>query len=118
MRDNVVQDDAVAPGAEYITYAYRTAHPVLRWLPTKLAEWIGVNMGDELSIPPKPRDLKPAAELNAMITGNLVGGPHCHLHTFCCIQWECDLFNGRPKVQYYPFDINGHRFQKLCTCQS
>ena len=95
-RASVVQDDAVAPGPEYITYAYRTAHPVLRWLPTKLAEWIGANLGDEL---PKRGDLWTAAELNAIITGNLVGGPHGHLHTFGCIQWECDLFNGRPKAQ-------------------
>ena len=49
-------------------------------------------------------------ELNAIITGNIVGGPHGHLHTFGCIQWECKLFSGRPKAQCYPFDIEGHRF--------
>ncbi len=38
---------------------------------------------------------------------NLVGGNHGHLHTFGCIQWECELFNGRPKAQCYPFDIQG-----------
>ncbi len=48
-----------------------------------------------------------------IITGNLVGGPHGHpsLHTFGCIQWECNLFNGRPKARRYPFDIQGHRFR-------
>ena len=50
-------------------------------------------------------------ELNAIITGNIVGGPHGHLHTFGCIQWECKLFNGRPKARCYPFAIEGHRFR-------
>ncbi len=36
---------------------------------------------------------------------NLVGGNHGHLHTFGCIQLECELFNGRPKARCYPFDI-------------
>ena len=32
---------------------YVTAHPVLRWLPTKLAEWIGENLQDALGFPDK-----------------------------------------------------------------
>jgi hypothetical protein len=40
------------------------------------------------------------------------------LHTFGSIQWECELFHGRPKARCYPFDINGHRFRnknpKVC----
>ena len=50
-------------------------------------------------------------KLNAVLTGNLVGGPHGHLHTFGCIQWVCELFNGRPKARCYPFDMPGHRFR-------
>ena len=67
------------PGDEYLLYAYRdrTAHPVLRWLPTKLAEWIGANLCEERNIPDKQGPLWTAAELNAIITGNLVGGPQC-----------------------------------------
>ncbi len=42
---------------EYITYAYRTSHQVLRWLPTKLAEWIGANLCEELNIPDKGRSV-------------------------------------------------------------
>jgi hypothetical protein len=38
-----VQDDREDPGEEYLTYANRTSHPFLWWLPTKLAEWIGAN---------------------------------------------------------------------------
>ena len=49
--DNVVQDECLGPVPEYITYL--KAHLVLRLLPTKLAEWIGSNLGDELNIPAK-----------------------------------------------------------------
>ena len=110
---SVVQDDRQDPGEEYITYAYRTSHPVLRWLPTKLAEWIGSNLCDQLDILPKQGPLWTAAVLNSIITGNLVGGPHGHLHSFGCIQWEraSDLFQGRPKARCYPFDIQGHQFR-------
>ncbi len=57
LSDNVVQNDDRNPGQDYIAYAYRTAHPVLRWLPTKLAEWIGSNLSFELGIPPKQGSL-------------------------------------------------------------
>ena len=118
LSNNVVQNEDLAPGQAYVAYAYRTAHPVLRWLPTKLAEWIGSNLCEELGIPPKRGSLWTASELNAIIIGNIVCGPHGHLHTFGTIQWECELFHGRPKARCYPFDINGHRFRnknpKVC----
>ena len=41
-------DDDVAP--EWVTYQYCTAHSILRWLPSKLAEWIADNLGTELQI--------------------------------------------------------------------
>ena len=34
-----------------------------------------------------------------------------HLRTFGAIQWESDLFNGRPKARCYPFDLPKHRFR-------
>jgi hypothetical protein len=95
----IVQDDRQDPGEEYLTYAYRTSHPVLRWLPTKLAEWIGANFCEELNIPDKQGPLWTAAELNAIIIGTLVGGPHGHPRTFGCIQWENQLLSGRPKAR-------------------
>jgi hypothetical protein len=49
----ILQDDRMDPGEEYLTYAYRTSHPVLRWLHTKLAEWIGANLCEEPNIPDK-----------------------------------------------------------------
>ena len=35
-------DDDAAP--KWVTYYYSTCHSILRWLPSKLAEWIGDNM--------------------------------------------------------------------------
>jgi hypothetical protein len=94
-----------------ISRSHTVHHQVLRWLPTKLAEWIGANLCEVLNIPDKQGPLWTAVELNAIITGNLVGGSHGHLHTFGCIQWENELFNGRPKARCYPFNIQGHRFR-------
>ena len=37
----------------WLEYAFRKHHPVLQYLPTKLAEWIGENMQDELGFPDK-----------------------------------------------------------------
>ena len=44
--------DGTSP-LQWLEYIYRSAHPVLRWLSTKLAEWIGENMQDELGFPDK-----------------------------------------------------------------
>jgi hypothetical protein len=89
MTDHVVQEECLVPAQEYVTYPYLTAHLVLRWLPTKLAEWISSNLAKELKIPEKQHDLWTASELNAIITQNLVGGPQGQLHTFGCIQCVC-----------------------------
>ena len=43
-RDGVVHDEDLDPEPEWMAYEFRKAHPVLRWLPTKLAEWIGANL--------------------------------------------------------------------------
>ena len=109
--DRVIHDDVLDPAPEWISYEYRTTHPVLRWLPTKLAEWIGANLSEELLIPDKIEDKWTAAELNSILLNNVVRGPYGHLRTFGGIQWECDLFNGRPKARCYPFNIVGHRFR-------
>ncbi len=44
--------DGTSP-PKWLEYIYRTAHPVLRWLPTKLAEWIAENMQEEFGFPDK-----------------------------------------------------------------
>ena len=105
-RDAVVHDEVLDPEQEWISYEYRKAHPVLCWLPTKLAEWIGENLSEELRIPPKNEAKWTAAELNTILINNVVRGPHGHIRTFSGIRWECDLFNGRPKARCYPFNID------------
>lgn len=103
-------DHATAP--EWVTYAFRTAHPILRWLPSKLAEWLAENMQDELAIPAKQGAQYTVAHLNSILANNLVpnrdGG---HLRTFTTLQWESDDYRGRPKARCYPFDLDGHRFR-------
>jgi hypothetical protein len=42
-----------APNSVWLEYTYRKHHPVLQYLPTKLAEWIGENMQDKLGFPDK-----------------------------------------------------------------
>ncbi len=81
-----------------MSYEFCTAHLVLCWLPTKLAEWIGTNLSDELRSPDKNVDKWTAAELYSILINNVVCGSHGHLHTFGGIKWECALFNRRPKA--------------------
>ena len=116
--DEVVHNAEQAPSEQWLEYQYRTAHPVLRWLPSKLAEWIAENKGGQLGIAPKQGQKWSVQELNNILLNNLVecrspnkGEGTGHLRTFGGVQWECELFNGRPKARCYPFDINGHRFR-------
>ena len=53
--------------AEWVTYPFRAAHPILRWLPSKLAEWIAENLGQELAVPPKHGDKWTVEELNQIL---------------------------------------------------
>ena len=52
-------------------------------------------------------------ELNAILENNLISSAKGQLRTFGCIQWECELFNGRPKARSsgYPFDLKKCRFR-------
>ena len=86
---------------------YRNAHPILRWLPSKLAEWLAENLAEELAIPAKLGDKWTVEELNTVLERNLVSD----LRTFGAIQWECELYRGRPKARCYPFNLDGHRFR-------
>ncbi len=103
-------DDVHQPA--WLEYPFRRVHPILRWLPTELATWIGENFGQELCIPPKRGLEWTAGELNAILESNLVPNHNGkgQLRTFCCIQWECELYSGRPKARCYPFNLSGHCF--------
>ena len=45
------QQNLSPAGLPAIEYVYRQMHPLLQFLPQKLAEWIGKNVGDELNLP-------------------------------------------------------------------
>ena len=70
--------DGQAASVDWLEYVYRTAHPVLRWLPTKLAEWIGENMQDVLGFPDKADKRAPLGsgwtpeELNRILQDHVV----------------------------------------------
>ncbi len=76
---------------DWLEYIYRSSHPVLRWLPTKLAEWIGENLQEALGFPDKgdhdvradPGSGWTAAELNHILQAHVVDGT---LTTFGCVE--------------------------------
>ena len=71
-------------------------HPVLQYLPTKLAEWIGENMQDKLGFPDKLDPNKwGISELNNILQKHVVPDLNgCALHTFGCLEWESELYRG------------------------
>jgi hypothetical protein len=105
----------VGDALEWISYQYRTVHPILCWLPTKLAEWISDNHWDVLGIPARRNadgwQHWQVGELNVILENNVVPGTAGHLRIFSSIQWECEVYNGRPKARCYAFDLLKHRFR-------
>jgi hypothetical protein len=109
--DGVVHDEDLDPESEWMTCEFCKANPVLCWLPTKLAEWIGANLSNDLLIPGKKEDKWAEAQLSLTSFSLIVRGPHCQLCTFGGIKRECGLFNRGPKAQCYPFNIDCHCFR-------
>ncbi len=101
---------------KWLEYIYRTAHPVLRWLPTKWAECIGENLQDELGFPDKaaqkaePGSGWTPAELNHILQSHVVDGT---LTTFGCVEWESELCKGVMRARCYPFDMPKHSFHGM-----
>ena len=101
---------------DWLEYVYRTGHPVLRWLPTKLAEWIGENLQEALGFPDKAdRRASPGTgwtpdELNHILQNHVVDGS---LTTFGCVEWESELFRGVMRARCYPFKMPKHRFHSF-----
>ena len=69
---------------------------MLHYLPTKLAEWIGENMQDELGFPDKKDPRKwSVSELNYILRTYVVCDRNCcSLQTFGCLEWESELYWG------------------------
>jgi len=79
------------PPKVWLEYAYRKHHPVLQWLPTKLAEWISENLQDDLGFPDTadPRRGWTPVGLNNILDRHVVRDRNgCSLHTFGCLEWE------------------------------
>ena len=88
---------------------------MLQYLPTKLAEWIGENMQDELGFPDK-KDLNKCSisELNDILRTHVVCDRNCcSLQTFGCLVWESELYRGIMSARFYPFNMRGHRFYNM-----
>ena len=86
---------------------------MLQYLPTKLAEWIGQNMQDEMGFLDK-KDLKKwsVSELNDILRTHVVCDRNgCSLQTFECLEWEPVLYRGTMSARCYPFKMRGHHFQ-------
>ena len=100
------------PDLVELEYAYSKHHQCLQWLPTKLAEYIGENLHDELGFPDKLDTAKwSVAELNSILHTHVVcGRDGCALHKFGCLEWESELYWGIVRARCYPFDMRGHRF--------
>ncbi len=49
----VTLPEGAAETPKWLEYVYRTSHPALRLLPTKLAEWIDENLQNEMGFPDK-----------------------------------------------------------------
>jgi hypothetical protein len=85
-------------------------------LSTKLAEWIGENLLDELGLPDKAdKRAQPGtgwtpAEQNHILQAHVVNGA---LTTYGCVEWESELFRGTMRSRCYLFDMPKRRFHSM-----
>lgn len=119
LRVSAVESDRIqrsgVPDSVWLEYAYRKHHPVLQYLPTKLAEWIAENMQDELGFPDKRDPNKwSVSELNDILNQHVVHDRNgCALHTFGCLEWESEMYRGVMRARCYPFKMPKHRFHNM-----
>ena len=70
---------------------YRSSHPLLQFLPQKLAEWIADNLAEDLQLPPKPRQSEPwsTAALNQILQTCFVSDSHGIMsqHSYLHYSW-------------------------------
>ena len=84
---------SVPPDSVWLEYAYSKHHPVLQYLLTKLAKWIGEHIQDELGFPDKRDQNKwSVSKLNNILQAHEVSYRNsCSLQTFGCLEWESEL---------------------------
>ena len=105
-----------------VEYVHRSSHPMLQFLPQKLAEWIANNYAEELNVPLRPDPTQPwsTATLNRILQTCLVSDRKGNnIHTFQTVEFESDLYRGVMRARCYPFNMERHRFRginvKVCT---
>lgn len=103
---------------DWITYEYRKKHPILQYLPTKLAEFAGECFQKQLLIPPKSGARWSVKELNAILHNNLVAARQdgTHLQCFTVLEWESDDFAGRMKARCTPLKAQWGRHTQVPKC--
>jgi hypothetical protein len=87
-----------------VEYLYRSSHPMLQFLPQKLAEWIANNYSEGLNVPPRPDPSKPwsTATLNRILQTCLVSDSRgINIHTFQTVEFESDLYRGIMRARCY-----------------
>ena len=101
-------------------YAYPQHHPLLQFLPLKLAEWLAKNMSDELNLPDSDDEWSSAALNNILIHCLVSNRRGDNLHTFQCVEFESDLYRGVMQAQCFPFNMETHLFygRNVKVCQS
>ncbi len=117
------QQSLSGPGMPPINYLYRRTHPLLQFLPQKLAEWIAKNLGDQLDLPAGAGsdDEWSTQHLNIILQKCLQSDRSGNnIHTFHRVDFESDLYRGVMQARCYPFDVQQHRFHglnvKVCAC--
>ncbi len=110
-----VSGQAANPARQHppVEYMYRNSHPMLQFLPQKLAEWIANNYAEELNVPPRPDPSKPwsTATLNRILQTCIVSDSRgINIHTFQKVEFESDLYRGVMRARCYPFNLERHRF--------
>ena len=100
-----------------LAYRFRDAHPMLRWLPTKLSEWVADNLREELGFPDKCDARWSVQELNAILQEHLVLDRNGNsLECFGCVRWESDLYRGFMRARCYPFKLPELLCQASARC--
>ena len=98
-------------------------HPMLSYLPHKLAEFVGDNFHQQLNL--QTSDLQAGnpprwtvAGLNWILVNCLVPQKRGnHLYTFGVIEWQSDLCEGAPRAKCYKIQTfhNSHIHVTLCN---
>jgi hypothetical protein len=97
-----------------VEYVYCHSHPLLQFLPQKLAEWISNKYAVELNVPPRPDLSRPwsTATFNRILQTCIVSDPRgINIHTFQSVEFESDLYSGVMRARCYPFNMEHHRFR-------